>query len=125
MFPKSFSPLFLFEQCLRKLICIKRLQIVELLAHTDEFDRNFQILANCDDDAALRRTVKLRQDDTGNVSGILELARLINGILTRGSINTRRTSFAAPGNSRSIMRLILQAPPSDSSCCADGRRYRR
>src|SRR5690606_27557789 len=50
------------EQSVYELLGIKRLQIVNLLSETDEFDRNVQFAADGDGNATLRRSVKLAKN---------------------------------------------------------------
>jgi hypothetical protein len=68
------------KQRLRELFRIERLQIVRLLAETDELDRQAEFLLDRHDHAAFARAVELGHDEAGERHGLVKFARLIQRV---------------------------------------------
>src|ERR1700756_1507062 len=58
---------FVAEDRVDECLGLERREIVRALAQTNELDRHAELALYGDDDAALRRTVELRQHDAGDV----------------------------------------------------------
>src|SRR5213079_743445 len=60
---------------------VERPQILELLAHADQLDRQPELVRDRDRDAALRTAVELRECDARDADGLAEEARLLEAVL--------------------------------------------
>src|SRR5690606_26968644 len=61
-------------------------EILRALAEADVLDGDRELVADGEDDAALRRAVELREDDAGQLEGVLEHGRLRERVLARRRI---------------------------------------
>ncbi len=74
------------KQCVYEVLGIEFLKVVDLLSDTDIFDRDAEFRLDCNGDAALCSTVKLCEDDAGDVSSFHELAGLYQGVLSCSAV---------------------------------------
>ncbi len=61
-------------------------QVFGALAETDVSNRYSELVADTEDDPALRRPVELRENDSRQVEGFLEEGGLLQGVLSRGRV---------------------------------------
>src|ERR1700693_3351796 len=71
------------EERFDELVRVELLQVGDLLAYPDVAHRDLQGVANPDDHAALRRAVELGEHEPGHAQRLVELARLLAGVLAR------------------------------------------
>src|SRR3954451_8077524 len=69
------------EQRVRKLLGAEGLQILDLLAHADEVNRNRPLPRDCRENAALRRAVELGDDEAGEAERVVESLDLCERVL--------------------------------------------
>src|SRR5206468_4406828 len=83
----------------REVLCVERAQILERLADADQLHWQAELVRDRDRDAALGAPVELREGDARHADGVLEEARLLDGVLTRGRVDHEqrlvRCSFGA------------------------------
>src|SRR3954471_4269811 len=75
------------EKRLDELVRIERLQVRDLLTDPDIADGDLQLVADPDDDAALRRAVELGEDESGDAQRLVELSRLRDRVLARRRVD--------------------------------------
>src|SRR3982750_1496524 len=83
---------------------IERLQVRDLLTDPDIADGDLQLVADPDDDAALRRAVELREDESGDAERLVELSRLRDRVLPRRGVDDEEDLVRRAG-----MRLLERA----------------
>src|ERR1051326_7713802 len=69
------------KQFLDVIVGVENLQVVELLAHADELDRQVELFLDAEDRASLGGAVELGQDDASAVDRLLEHLGLGDGVL--------------------------------------------
>ena len=75
-----------FKQAFGEGVGVEGLQVVEALAHADEFDRELELVFDGQHHAAAGGAVELGQDDTGQLRRLHELPRLIDRVLPGGGV---------------------------------------
>lgn len=60
----------LTEQTVDELLAVESLQLVDPFAHADETDGYLELVADADHDAALGRTVELRDGERGDLASL-------------------------------------------------------
>ena len=69
-----------FEQRLREILNLERLQIVGLFADAHEFHRDIEFLLNGYDHAATAGSVEFRDDQARQRSSLMEGTHLVDGV---------------------------------------------
>src|SRR5436309_350499 len=71
----------------REVLWIERPQILELLPHADELDRQGELVCDRDRNAALGTAVELRERDTRDADRFAEETRLLEAVLPRRRVD--------------------------------------
>ena len=90
---------------------VKGHQIVHLLAHSDKFDRNFECVGYCDDNAALGRAIELRYDHARHARDLAELLGLNEAVLPGRAVEHEKDLLAGVGkltvnDARDLAKLV-------------------
>ena len=96
-------------------------QVVGLFADADVFDRQADLLADGDDDAALGRAVELGQDDAGAVDGLGKLCRLADAVLAGGGVEHQQHFVRGVGNLLADRRGGSWSAAAIRFCCVCSR----
>ena len=92
---------------------MKRLELIELLAHAGKFDRPLRDFAHRERRAAARIAVELGQDEAGDVQRFVEMRRHAHRLLAGGGVGDEQ-HFLRLQESRSA--LISSISASSISC---------
>ena len=91
------SPRSLLEQRRDERLRVERQQVLRLLPHPDEPDRDAELLLDREHDAALRGRVELGQDDARQADRVVERLRLGEAVLAGGGVEDEEGLDTAPG----------------------------
>src|SRR5437773_4150875 len=75
------------DECACEILRIERPEVLELLPHADQLDRQPELVRDRHRDSALRAAVELRERDTGDADRFAEETRLLEAVLPRRRVD--------------------------------------
>src|SRR3982750_2619163 len=105
----------LLEHLAREDFGIELLEVSRLLSNADEFHRHIERLVDGQDDSTPRRSIHLRNDETGYWNGFRKGLRLRHGVLSDGAIEhekrlVRRARKSFADHAVDLLHLVHQRP---------------
>ena len=111
--PYSSLPVLFCKQRLDEAAAVEELEVVDLFADADVFDRQVQFAGDREHDAAFRGAVELGHDEAGDIDELRELAGLLHGVLAGGAVEheqhfVRRFGNLLLGDAHDLGQLLHQ-----------------
>src|SRR6185436_12774326 len=105
----------LHEERAGVVVRVERAEVVDSLSHADELHGNAELMGDRDGDAALRRSVQLRQRDAGHARGLREEPCLLEPVLPRRRVDDEqrlvRSALEPAGDHASYLGELVHEIP--------------
>ena len=85
------------EQGVGEIAGVERLKVIGLFADTDEFHGDTEFALDGDDDTAFGGAIELGDDQAGELADLVEFAGLVDGVLTRGTVEDEQHFVRSTG----------------------------